>query len=389
MRLIHTSDWHLGRTLHGVDLLAHQAAFLAWLLDLAVDRAASAVLVAGDVFDRAVPSADAVTVLDEALRAFATAGVPVVITSGNHDSAVRLGYASGLVEAAGIHLRTTVADLDRPVLLDDGAGTRVQVFGIPYLLPDAVMSELDAGRSHESVLKAAATRVHARAARQPAARTVVLAHAFVTGGTVSESERDIRVGGVADAPAAVFDGFDYVALGHLHGQQRVGPPTGTVARYSGSPLAFSFSERHHDKGVTVVEMSADGVDHIEHVSAPVPRPLVEVRGRLDDLLARADADLAALADAWVKVVLTDPVRPRSPMERLRERWPHTLVLDVDPDGPLPDDAADLRRVREARDPVALCTSFVAFTTGGAPDADESAVLRDAVEAATLGEGADR
>ena len=224
MRLIHTSDWHLGRTLHGENLLPYQDHFLRWLLDEAVRHQAGAVVVAGDIYDRAVPPLDAVRLLDAALLRFAQARIPVILTSGNHDSAVRLGFGAGLSEAAGIHLRTSVADLARPVLLADEHGP-VAVYGVPYLLPDAVMADLGVeSRTHEAVLAEAARRVRADAAARGIGRTVVAAHAFVTGGQPAESERDIRVGGVADVPAAVFTGFSYVALGHLHGAQRAGPP---------------------------------------------------------------------------------------------------------------------------------------------------------------------
>ena len=139
MRLIHTSDWHLGRTLHGESVLEHLAGFLDWLLAEAVRRRADAVVVAGDVYDRAVPSTDAVTLLDATLTAFARERIPMIITSGNHDSAVRLGFGSGLSEAAGIHLRTSLADLARPVVLTDSGG-ELAIYGVPYLLPDAVMA---------------------------------------------------------------------------------------------------------------------------------------------------------------------------------------------------------------------------------------------------------
>ncbi len=202
-------------------------------------------MVAGDIYDRAVPPVDAVAVLDQALRGFAAAGIPVLLTSGNHDSAVRLGFGSRLSELAGVHLRTEVADLARPVVIADEHGD-VAIYGIPYLLPDAVMAELNAERSHASVLAAATARIRADAAGRGIDRTVVAAHALVTGGMICDSERDLRVGGVADSPASVFAGLNYVALGHLHGQQNVQPPSGTsCVRYSGSPLAFSFSERHH------------------------------------------------------------------------------------------------------------------------------------------------
>src|SRR5215472_13900685 len=287
MRLIHTSDWHLGRTLHGESLLEHQETFLGWLLDQAVTHQADAVAVAGDVYDRAVPPQDAVALLDKTLVAFARAGIPVVLTSGNHDSAIRLGFAAGLTEAAGVHLRTEVADIIRPVIVPDAHG-EVGIYGIPYLLPDAVMDELGAERSHASVLAAASARIRADASARGLSRTVVLAHALVTGAQLSESERDIRVGGIADAPAAVLAGCCYLALGHLHGPQRVPVPgSATVARYSGSPLAFSFAERHQAKSVTLAELDGTGNVTTRLLPAPVPRPLTEVRGRLADLLARA------------------------------------------------------------------------------------------------------
>jgi len=427
MRLIHTSDWHLGRTLHGENLLPYQDHFLRWLLDEAVRHQAGAVVVAGDIYDRAVPPLDAVRLLDQALLRFAQADIPVILTSGNHDSAVRLGFGAGLSEAAGIHLRTSVADLARPVLLADEHGP-VAVYGVPYLLPDAVMADLGVeSRTHEAVLAEAARRVRADAAARGIGRTVVAAHAFVTGGQPAESERDIRVGGVADVPAAVFTGFSYVALGHLHGAQRAGPPPaaggagsltpGTVIRYSGSPLAFSFGEKKQVKSVTLAEIDAAGQVHTTALPTPVPRPLREARGRLDDLLARAgerragehragehragehragedraggqqaESDLADLAGAWVKVTLTDTVRPSAPMERLREKWPHTLVLDFAPEGQLTGSDADLQRLAAATDPVEICGLFVEFTSGGPADDTHRAVLRSAVEAAQHAESA--
>jgi exonuclease SbcD len=386
MRLIHTSDWHLGRTLHGESLLEHQGVFLRWLVDQAVTRQVDAVLVAGDVYDRAVPSTDAVRLLDETLVAFFHARVPVILTSGNHDSWVRLGFASRLSEAAGIHLRTRVEDIARPVILRDSDG-EVGIYGIPYLLPDAVMAELGAERSHASVLAAARERIRADAAARGLSRTVVIAHALLTGGQPSDSERDIRVGGIGDAPARALAGCSYLALGHLHGQQRVDAGGATTAGYSGSPLAFSFSERHHHKSVTLAEIDADGAVATELLRTPVPRPLREVRGRLDDLLARAGTDLSDLAGAWVKAVLTDQARPVAPMERLREKWPHTIALDFQPEGGLTGPDADLARLAEAADPVEICGLFVDFVAGAPPDEAQQAVLRQAVEAAQHGEAA--
>jgi exonuclease SbcD len=233
------------------------------------------------------------------------------------------------------------------------------------------------------VLAAAAGLIHADAAGRGIGRVVIAAHAFVSGAAPSESERDIRIGGIGDAPASVFGPAAYVALGHLHGPQVAGSGAGTVARYSGSPLAFSFSERDQRKSVTVVDIDAAGTVGTELVPAPVPRPLREVRGRIDDLLARPDR--ADLAEAWVKVVLTDPVRPAAPMERLRAAWPHTLMLDFEPEGGLVPPESDLRALAQAGDPVEICGLFAEYAGGGPPDAAEQLVLRDAVEAAQRAE----
>jgi len=381
MRLLHTSDWHLGRALYGENLLTHQAVFLDWLLEQAMAHQAHAVIVAGDVYDRAVPTTDAVTVLDRALRRFAAAQIPVLITSGNHDSAVRLGFGSRLSELAGVHLRTAVADIPRPVVVADEHG-EVALYGIPYLLPDAVMDELGAERSHASVLAAAARLIRADADQRGIRRTVAAAHAFITGGIPSDSERDVRVGGIGDAPASVFAGLTYVALGHLHGQQDLSAWTpGTTVRYSGSPLAFSFSERNHAKSVTLAEIDGAGQVTTTKLATPVPRPLREVRGRLGDLLAgTGPAGDSELACAWVRVVLTDPVRPAAPMELLRRKWPQTLVLDFAPDGELTSTAADLSRLAQTADPVRICGHFLEFTNGGPADDVQLAVFRDVVEA---------
>ncbi|MGB8021580.1 MAG: exonuclease SbcCD subunit D [Candidatus Nanopelagicales bacterium] len=384
MRLLHTSDWHLGRRLHGQDLLAHQAEFIDWLVDLARTERVDAVLVSGDVYDRAQPGADAVRLMDRALADFASVGVPLVVTSGNHDSAVRLQYAGAVLAQAGIHLRTGVEQVDRPVILTDATGP-VGVYGIPYVLPDAVLADLGVERSHAAVLASLADRVRQDAAARGLDRVVVMAHAFVTGGAASQSEREIRVGGVGDVPAEVFDGFTYVALGHLHGPQEIGlPRSATRLSYSGSPLAFSFSERDHRKSVCLVDIDGDGAVTLARVPAPVPRRLRQVTGRLDDLLARAPGELAELSEAWLKVVLTDPGRVASAMEKLRAVWPHTLVLEFDPERA---DAAGIGLARpiESCDPVDICVEFVGAVSGAPPSPAQQKVLKDAVLAARRAE----
>src|SRR4051794_25848475 len=281
MRLLHTSDWHLGRSLHRADLRDAQAAFLDHLVETARAEQVDAVLVAGDVYDRAVPSVEAVELCEQALVRLRETGARVVLISGNHDSARRLGFGSRLVDAAGVHLRTRVAAAAEPVVLT-GADGPVCVYGVPYLEPEAVRSELppETGRGHAAVLQAALAGVRADLAARGPVRSVVLAHAWVGQAVASDSERDITVGGVASVPADLFDGFTYTALGHLHGPQVLDDGL----RYSGSPLAYSFSEAAHVKGSWLVELSASGLGRVEHVPTPVPRRLSTLRGRLDDLL---------------------------------------------------------------------------------------------------------
>ncbi|MET9123061.1 exonuclease SbcCD subunit D [Streptomyces sp. NPDC004528] len=375
MRLLHTSDWHLGRAFHRVTMLGAQAEFIGHLVTTVRERAVDAVVVSGDVYDRAVPPLAAVELFDDALHRLADLGVPTVMISGNHDSARRLGVGAGLIGRAGIHLRTEPSASGTPVVLADAHGD-VALYGLPYLEPALVKDEFAVDRAgHETVLAAAMDRVRADlAGRPPGTRSVVLAHAFVTGGAASDSERDITVGGVAAVPAAVFDGVDYVALGHLHGSQTI---TERV-RYSGSPLPYSFSEADHRKSMWLVDLGPDGSVGAERVDCPVPRALARLRGRLEELLA--DPGLARHEEAWVEATLTDPVRPAEPMARLTERFPHILSLVFEPERAPEDPDVSYARRLAGRSEQQIAEDFVAHVRGTGPDPREQAVLRDAFDA---------
>ncbi|MFF9350364.1 exonuclease SbcCD subunit D [Streptomyces sp. NPDC014734] len=375
MRILHTSDWHLGRSFHRVSLLDAQAAYLDHLVATVREHEVDAVVVAGDVYDRAVPPLSAVELFDAALHRLAAVGVPTVMISGNHDSARRLGVGAGLIQRAGIHLRTDPARCADPVVLGDVHGD-VAFYGLPYLEPALVRDVLGADRTgHEAVLAAAMDRVRADLAnRRPGTRSVVLAHAFVAGGEPSDSERDITVGGVDAVPAGVFDGVDYVALGHLHGCQSL---TERV-RYSGSPLAYSFSEAGHRKTMWLIDLGVSGAVAAERVDCPVPRPLARLRGRLDGLLE--DPALERHRGSWIEATLTDPVRPAEPMARLAERFPHTLSLVFEPDRAPDDPLASYAQRLKGRDDQQIAEDFVAHVRGGAgADEQERTVLRGAFD----------
>ncbi len=371
MRLLHTSDWHLGRSFHREGMLAHQAAFVDHLLEVVEREQVDVVLVAGDVYDRALPHVDAVRLADDAFARLAASRARLVVTSGNHDSALRLGFGSRLIDAAGVHIRTDPATVGTPVLLDDEHG-QVAVHALPYLDPDALREpwQLPA-RSHEAALGEAMRRVRADLAGRHA-RSVVLAHAFVAGAEPSESERDISVGGVSLVPTSTFDGIDYVALGHLHGRHTL---TDHV-RYSGSPLAYSFSEAAHVKGSWLVDLDADGFADARFVEAPVPRRLARLHGEIDALLA--DPALTTHTDDWVHATLTDLPRPLRAMERLRTRFPHTLVIAFEPLGESRDDTPQSRGHGRSDHDIAL--DFVADLRGAPASATEAALLLAAHDA---------
>ena len=371
MRILHTSDWHLGRSFHREGMLGHQAAYVDHLLEVVAQERVDLVVISGDVYDRALPHVDAVRLADETLARLAASRAKVVLTSGNHDSAQRLGFSSRLIDAAGVFIRTDASAVGTPVLLEDDHGP-VAVYGIPYLDPDAVREPWGlTARSHEAALTEAMRRVRADLAGRRA-RSVVLAHAFVAGAEPSDSERDISVGGVSLVPTSVFDGVHYAALGHLHGRHTL---TDTV-RYSGSPLAYSFSEANHRKGSWLVELGAHGFTTAEFVEAPVPRPLARIRGTLAELLA--DPRLEVHEGSWVQATLTDASRPLHAMERLRDRFPHTLVLAFEPVGG--DRTAVPVASTQGRSDHAIALDFVAEMRGTPATEAEAALLTTACDA---------
>ncbi len=388
MRMLHTSDWHLGRTLHRADLREAQAGYLDHLVETVRSERVDAVLVSGDVYDRAIPPVDAVALCEDGLARLRDAGARVVVISGNHDSARRLGFASALVDQAGVYLRTRAGSLAQPVLLADQHGP-VAIYGVPFLEPDAVRHELPPGpgepvdvpRGHQGVLTRATDCIRADLASRDGARAVVMAHAWVTGGEASESERDISVGGVGRVPAALFDGFAYTALGHLHGPQTLSERL----RYSGSPLPYSFSEARQSKGSWLVDLDGDGQVQVERVPAPEFRRLSVLRGTLPDLLTSPAH--TGHEDDFVSVVLTDTARPEGAMEQLRRRFPHVLVLTFEPDGSEGDGGTYRSRVK-GRDDLAVAAEFVRHVRSSAVTDGERDLLVAAFDAARRAEGED-
>lgn len=320
MRFLHTADWHLGRLFHARSLLEDQAHWLDQFVELVRQQRPDAVLIAGDVYDRAVPPPEAVALLDDVLaRIVVDLEVPVVLIAGNHDSAQRLEFGARLMRAQGLHVAGRTSAKACCATLRDAHG-EVRIYALPYAEPAVVRDAFGADyASHEAALAAQLDAI--RATHPPGVRAVVVAHAFVVGGAVSESERPLSVGGSGAVAAGLFDGFDFVALGHLHRPQTIG----TRIHYAGSPLKYSLSECEHHKSVSLVELDGDGTVRIEPLTLAPRRDLRIVEGTLDEVLMAGAADLRR--DDYIHAVLTDTGALLDPMAKLRQVYPNTLAIE--------------------------------------------------------------
>ena len=363
MKILHTSDWHIGRTFHTHSTLAHLGIVLEALVTEVRERDIDVVAVAGDVFDSAMPSKDSYALLTGTLRRLKEAGAAVVMTSGNHDSATRLGFQSEWAALAGIHVVTRPEQYLEPITLTDEHGP-VHFYGIPYLEP-ALIRHLHPGvllKTHEQVLDFAMTRIRDDLAHR-GGRSVVLSHCFAAGvAPASESsdvERDITAGGLDVVPLSVFDGCDYVALGHIHGRATL---TERV-RYSGAPLHYSFAEADKPRGAWLVEIGAEGLESVEWVDLTVPRRLTVLTGELAELLA--DEAFAGNEGDWVKAILTDQVRPLDAMRSLQTRFTHAVALEHRP--AIRVDSGDIsyaERIGAATSDPEIIAGFLAFVRNG-------------------------
>lgn len=320
MRLLHTADWHLGRLFHNLSLLEDQRHVLNQLLDIVDRDAVDAVLIAGDIYDRSVPPAAAVTLLDEVLGELCEKrGLPVIMISGNHDGAERLGFGARHLRQAGLHILADLSACDHPVTLAINGDT-VDVFGIPYADPEHVRSQFKVDvRDFDSAHRYLVKRIQSQ--RQTGRPTVLMSHCFVDGGSASDSERPLTLGGAESVAWEPMQDFDYVALGHLHGPQYRG---GEHIRYSGSLLKYSFSEANQRKGVTLVDIGSRGVRCAYRPLLP-KRNVRVLEGELDALLAQGRTD--PHADDYLLIRLTDRHAILDPMGKLREVYPNVLHLE--------------------------------------------------------------
>lgn len=322
MKFLHLADLHLGKRVNGFSMLEDQAHILRQILAILDDEQPDGVLIAGDVYDKSVPSVEAVGLLDGFLTELRARGVPVLLISGNHDSPERLAFGGRVMDSCGIHISPVYDGALAPVTLQDAFGP-VHVWLLPFVKPAHVRRWFP-DADIESYTDAVAEAV-AHMDIDTAARNVLVTHQFVTGGTRSGSE-ELSVGGTDNVDSGVFAPFDYVALGHLHGAQHIGRET---IRYAGSPLKYSFSEARQHKSVTVVTLGEKGDVQVRTVALTPLRELREIRGSYDELTARSFYEHTTYRSDYLHLILTDEQDVFDAMSRLRTIYPYLMTLDYD------------------------------------------------------------
>jgi DNA repair protein SbcD/Mre11 len=373
VRFLHTSDWHLGRILHGVHLTDDQAYMLDQFVTLIDDVKPNAIVIAGDIYDRAVPPTEAVQLLDETLsRILVDYQVPVIMIAGNHDSPERLGFGNRLLARQGLHVVGQLAQNITPVVLDDQEGP-VHFLPFTYAEPPLVRERLGVAGAmdHNEAMRVMVQHALVNIPRK--ARTVAIAHAFIAGGEQCESERPLSVGGSGHVSPTVFRPFHYTALGHLHNAQQAGAPH---IRYAGSLMKYSFDEANHHKGIQIVELDGAGNVKTEQVCLTPRRDVRRVEGFLHELLQGADS--AGCKEDYLMISLRDTDAILDVMGKLRVVYPHVLHIErpyLMSGGHLHKPATDHRRQSEAE----LFASFFEQTTGQALSGEQNAAMDDILE----------
>lgn len=380
MKFLHSSDWHLGRQFHNVSLLEDQAHVLNQLVDIAIQQRVDAVLLAGDIYDRTVPPAAAVSLLDNILtRLCHDHGIPVIMIAGNHDSPERIGFAARQLTTAGLHIFGPLQDPLDPVVLHDQYG-EVAIYGIPYADPATVRDCFGVDvRSHDQAMAFLTEQIRTHNGSNGHRRTAIISHCFLDGGDESESERPLSVGGADRVSPEHFLAFNYTALGHLHGPQY---KRADFIRYSGSILKYSFSEQHHHKSVAIVEMDAAGHCSIDKKPLLPLRDMRCIEGNLEDILNNARSDPAP--DDYLLVRLTDTHAILDIMGKLRDVYPNVLHLERPGLQSLRLNGLSSKQQLQKSE-MAMCADFYAQVKGEPMSTAQTEVLTNIIEQLQHGE----
>lgn len=371
MKFVHISDLHLGKRIYDFSMLDDQKHILGEILKVIDSEAPDAVLIAGDVYDKSIPSIEAVELLDDFLYELSGRDLQVFLISGNHDSPERLAFASRLISPTGIHLSPVYSGAVEPVELTDGSGP-VDIYLLPFVKPAHVRRFFPDAKieSYNDALRTAVEALHIDRGR----RNVLVTHQFITGAARSDSE-EISVGGTDNVDASVFDGFDYVALGHIHGPQNIGSER---IRYCGTPLKYSFSEVSHEKSVTVVDMDKDGDLTVRTVPLRPLHDMREIEGTYEELTYRPAYE-GTNTDDYLHITLTDEEDVPDAIGKLRLIYPNLMCLDYNNSrtraAGMLSDIADVER----RSPLDLFGEFYEQQNGRPMSDEQEAFAREIME----------
>lgn len=325
MRLLHCSDLHLGKRVHECSMTEEQRHILKQIASIAVAQQVDGIIIAGDLYDKLVPSIEAVGLLDEFLTSLWEQHLPVYLISGNHDSPERLSFGTQLLEQNDVYLAGVFTGKAQHLSLQDAYGA-LELYLLPFIKPAVVRSFYpeESIETYEDAVRVALSHSDI----DPQKRNVLVAHQFVTNNGREPERSDsetLSVGALDQVDVSLFDGFDYVALGHIHGPQKIGRET---VRYCGSPLKYSFSEWRHKKSVTIVELKEKGIVSLEQIPLQPIHDLREIRGTLSSLL---QPEVVAQGDPqdYLRVILTDEIPPYDPLGQLRQVYPNLLRLDFE------------------------------------------------------------
>ena len=372
MKFIHTSDWHLGRQFHNVSLLDDQQAVLDQLIQYVEDNPVDAVVVAGDIYDRSVPPTIAIELLNKVVkRICGELNTPMILISGNHDGAERLGFGSEQMKNAGLHIISNFEDMLTPVVIETESAGQVAFYGMPYNDPEQVrFAYQEPVSTHDQAHKLLAEKITEQF--QPEQRNVLVSHCFVDGAIESESERPLSIGGSDRVSHEHFLNFDYVALGHLHQPQKKGEE---YIRYSGSLMKYSFGEQNQKKGFTLVEIDQSGFVSAEHIELAAPHEMRIVEGELEQVIEQGKTD--PKNEDYLLVRLMDKHAILNPMEKLRTVYPN--VLHLEKPGMLIGVEQEMAQAKLARSEIDMFRDFFSEAQDGQLSQEQDQAISDIIK----------
>ena len=372
MKLIHLSDLHIGKRVYEYSMLEEQEYILKKIMNIIDDEKPAGVIIAGDVYDKSIPSSEAVSLFDDFLVSLARRKLEVFVISGNHDSPERIAFGSRIMDMSGIHLSPVYNGKVEPLCLTDAFGN-VNVFMLPFIKPANVRSVFvdEEIESYSDAVKCAISHMNV----DPENRNVLITHQFVTGASRSESE-EVNVGGSDNVDADVFDVFDYVALGHIHSPQNC---SSSKIRYCGTPLKYSFSEANDFKSVTVVELAEKGNVSYRTVELIPRHDFVELKGKYDELTLKSFYENTSFQEDYTHITLTDEEDIPDAVGKLRSIYRRLMKLDYDNKRTRGNSVIESSEGIESKSPLQLFSEFYELQNNSPMNQDQTCYMKELIE----------